>query len=118
MGYQRWLSLVGLLGMVMVPQASLGQPVETQAFLSPKPGWSVWWPRERVEEIPIMAGFSNMELGGMLDFQAACAEAMGVPADQVSAQMDSIPYWFRISDAVGQIGTGKVEYGCWVNGTL
>jgi hypothetical protein len=68
--------------------------------------------------IPYDAGFSNLELGGFLDFQAACAEAMGIPPEQVPEQMDRIPYWFRLNDLVNQLGTGSVEYGCWVNGTL
>ena len=32
--------------------------------------------------------------------------------------MDEAPYWFRLNNLVGQIGTGTVEFGCWQNGKL
>lgn len=48
-------------------------------------------------------------MGGFLDFENACTTAAGVPNDQIN-------YWFRLSNSVERIGTGTVEYGCWLNG--
>lgn len=70
-------------------------------------GWGSWQPIDQMEKANIDSGFSNMELGGYLDFQNACAQATGQPTD-------TFPNWFRLSNLVNQIGTGQVEYGCWV----
>lgn len=70
-------------------------------------GWGAWQPIDQLEKAKIDSGFSNMELGGYLDFQNACAQATGQP-------METFPNWFRLSNLVNQIGTGQVEYGCWV----
>lgn len=75
----------------------------------PERGWSLWKPDSEIEEADFDAGFSNMELGGYLDFQNACETDAGVPKSEIE-------YWFRLSNSVNRIGTGIVEHGCWVNG--
>jgi hypothetical protein len=75
----------------------------------PEPGWSLWHPQTELKSADFTSGFSNSELGGFLDFQSSCAQALGTPTEQT-------PYWFRLSNLVNRIGTGKVEFGCWANG--
>jgi hypothetical protein len=55
------------------------------------------------------SGFSNMELGGYLDFENACVQGSGIPQDKID-------YWFRLTHSVNRMGTGTVEHGCWVKG--
>ncbi|MBV6625083.1 MAG: hypothetical protein KI793_19510 [Rivularia sp. (in: Bacteria)] len=52
------------------------------------------------------SGFSNLELGGYLEFENACKTSSGLPESEIE-------YWFRLSNRVNRIGTGKVEYACW-----
>lgn len=102
--------LVGLLtGAVVAAAVDLTATTPNSASL--KPGWGAWRPRAEVETAQFSAGFSNSELGGYLDFQAVCAETTKLPEAQ-------LPIWFRLSNLVAQIGTGEVEFGCWVNGKL
>ncbi len=75
----------------------------------PEPGWSLWRPNSDIQNADFTAGFSNIELGGFLDFENSCAQALGTPTEKT-------PYWFRVSNLVNQIGTGTAEYGCWKNG--
>jgi len=77
----------------------------------PEPGWSVWRPKAEIPTTGFSAGFSNMELGGFLDFEHSCAEAIGAPVEET-------PYWFRLSHSIDQIGTGIAEFGCWKNGKV
>lgn len=72
----------------------------------PEPGWSLWRTRDRVQQADFDSGFSNAELGGYLEFENACKTSSGLPESQIE-------YWFRLSDRVNRIGTGKVEFGCW-----
>nr|MBW4472634.1 SH3 domain-containing protein [Stenomitos rutilans HA7619-LM2] len=78
---------------------------------NPEPGWSVWRPKNEIAAAGFSSGFSNSEAGGFLDFEQACSEAIGTPKDET-------PYWFRLSNSIDQIGTGKVEFGCWKKGAL
>jgi len=69
----------------------------------------LWQPKAEVLSAGFGASFSNTELGGFLDFQHTCAQALGTaPAET--------PYWFRLSNRVNQIGTGTAEFGCWQAG--
>lgn len=70
-----------------------------------------WQPIKALAAVNVTTGFSNMELGGYMDFQNACAQATG-------QTMDDFPNWFRMDDRVNQIGTGTVAYGCWWNGEM
>lgn len=77
----------------------------------PEPGWSYWKPQSEIDKADFNAGFSNLELGGYLEFENACTQEAKDPKSQIQ-------YWFRLSNAVNRIGTGKVEYGCWVNNSF
>lgn len=73
--------------------------------------WSTWLPNTAMLQADFDAGFSNTELGGYMDFSAACS----LQSKQLKTQPS---YQFRLSRLVEQIGTGKVEYGCWANDRL
>lgn len=73
-----------------------------------EPGWAPWRPIREQPSVSFDVGFSNTDLGGYAQFRNDCAEQTGQPPE-------SFPNWFRISNLMYQIGTGLVEYGCWVN---
>ena len=72
-----------------------------------QPGWQDWQRVAPSETLPFTAGFSNIELGGYLDFESACEQA----AETADAPLT---YWYRLSNLVWEIGTGPVEQGCRV----
>lgn len=72
----------------------------------PEPGWSLWQKKSEAKNADFDSGFSNLELGGYLEFEYACKTSLRVPESKIQ-------YWFRLSDRVNRIGTGVVESGCW-----
>ncbi len=72
----------------------------------PEPGWSLWLTRAAAKNADFDSGFSNLELGGYLEFEHACKTSSRLPES-------AIKYWFRLSDRVNRIGTGTVESACW-----
>jgi hypothetical protein len=72
------------------------------------PGWSLWFEDAQREAADFDAGFSNLELGGYMEFEAFCQQQTGLKPDEVE-------YWFRLNNSLQQIGTGQVEFGCWRN---
>lgn len=102
-------SLVGVIVALMVLPAQ-ATPDPNQV-MRPEPGWGKWQPRSAISKAGFSAGFSNLELGGFLDFEQACSEALGTAKDEM-------PYWFRLSESVSRIGTGTVEFGCWKDGAM
>lgn len=97
---------------MMLLSTSLMQATEAKPnrpSQQPEPGWSLWRPKSEIENAGFSAGFSNLELGGFMDFENSCAQLLNTPTSET-------PYWFRLSNLVNQIGTGKVEFGCWSNG--
>jgi hypothetical protein len=108
------VSVILLVGTIVLTNAPPVQSTEFDPNLtSPatEPGWGRWQPKTMLDNAGFSAGFSNTELGGFLDFQSLCSQALGV-------SMDEAPYWFRLSNLVGQIGTGTAEFGCWQDGKL
>ncbi|MEW6492292.1 MAG: SH3 domain-containing protein [Cyanobacteriota bacterium] len=108
----RYFSRILLLGTLMLLSTPLTQAAETNPnnpSQQPEPGWSLWRPKSEIENAGFSAGFSNSELGGFMDFENSCAETLGTSTSET-------PYWFRLSNLLNQIGTGKVEFGCWSNG--
>lgn len=95
--------------------AVLGLVPSLLLTLTPKalaqPGWQQWQEITPSETLPFAAGFSNLELGGYLNFEQACEQA----ASEANAP---ITYWYRLSDLVWAIGTGPVEQGCRINDTF
>ncbi|MEM9808218.1 MAG: hypothetical protein AAF959_23370, partial [Cyanobacteria bacterium P01_D01_bin.56] len=71
-----------------------------------KPGWGEW---QKItgsnEALPYTAGFSNLELGGYLEYEAQCNQAATVAQEPFT-------YWYRLSNLVLDIGTGRVENRC------
>ncbi|MBT9317235.1 SH3 domain-containing protein [Leptothoe spongobia] len=71
-----------------------------------EPGWRDW---QKItgsnEPLPHSAGFSNLELGGYLEYEDRCAQA-------AFAAQEPFTYWYRLSDLVWEIGTGEVENRC------
>jgi hypothetical protein len=76
---------------------------------TPERGWSLWKKNYQMQNAEFFSGFSNIELGGYMDFETACVAATNLPNYKID-------YWYRLSNLVNRIGTGKVEYGCWMNG--
>lgn len=76
---------------------------------TPERGWSLWQKNSQMQNADFDSGFSNSELGGYMDFETACAAATNLPNSKID-------YWYRLSNLVNRIGTGKVEFGCWLNG--
>lgn len=108
MAISRWLLTIVLL----FPLPAMAETLDPNRVLSKSPGWSPWrpWTPREIKKADFDSGFSNTELGGFLDFQNFCQEKAGLPEDKVS-------YWFRLTDdLMNQIGTGKLEVGCWIQG--
>jgi hypothetical protein len=95
------------IGFAIAPAALANETHPNGA--APEPGWGLWRSRAEIPTAGFSGGFSNMELGGFLDFEHFCAQALGIPTE-------STPYWFRLSHSIQHIGTGTVEFGCWQNG--
>ncbi len=108
-------TLFAILNLISINFLLLVNPVNSQTTNpnginnQPEPGWSLWKPRSEAQNADYDSGFSNMELGGYLDFEYSCKTNAGVPEDQIQ-------YWFRLSNSVSRLGTGFVESGCWVKG--
>ena len=71
----------------------------------PEPGWSLWRSKAEIKDADFDSGFSNLELGGYLDFENACKTSSKLPESERK-------YWFRLSNRVNRIGTVKVEFAC------
>lgn len=104
-----FISLFGTLFLIspIAVVANSGDPNGIRNF--PEPGWSLWQPKAEIQKAAIDSGFSNMELGGYLDFENACNTDAG-------ADKDKIEYWFRLSNSIDRIGTGVLETACWFQG--
>lgn len=77
-------------------------------------GWSVWQPWIYFPFDKIDVGISNIDLGGMLDFEYSCFGSVGDENDKIKQET----YWYRIADEVEKIGKDKyvkIEVGCWLN---
>ncbi|BAY65040.1 hypothetical protein NIES22_51420 [Calothrix brevissima NIES-22] len=99
-----WLVGVCLLSPLAV-QAKSDNPNGSRN--EPQAGWSLWRTKAEASKADFNSGFSNLELGGYLDFENACKTDGG---------SKKITYWFRLSNSLQRIGTGQVESGCWVSG--
>lgn len=97
------------------PFSSIGCAVGLCCVMAPMalaaPGWGEWRgiPSDNAV-LPYEAGFSNLELGGYLEYEAQCKQAASDSA--------GVTYWYRLSDLVFKIGTGQVENQCQVEGQV
>lgn len=90
------LGFTGSLLLTMVPNV----------MAQSQPGWQDWHKITGSDQpLPYSSGFSNLELGGYLEYQDICAQA-------ASAAQEPFTYWYRLSDLVLAIGTGEVENKC------
>lgn len=77
-------------------KADTGNPNGTEN--KPESGWSLWRLRDEVKDADFDSGFSNLELGGYLDFENACKTSSKLAESEIR-------YWFRLSNRVNRIGT-------------
>ncbi len=101
-------SLPGLvLTAALLPLSAIAATQPDQLPTEPK--WGAWRPASERRQANFDSGFSNMQLGGYMEFQAACQRDTGLSEPEIE-------YWFRLSHLLDQIGTGEVETGCWYQG--
>lgn len=106
------LAIGGLVLASTVPvKADAGDP--NGANNTPEQGWSLWKRWENLRNEKIDFGRSNTELGAGMELEKICFGEVGT-ANTDKKKLQS--YWYRISENVGRIGEGKIEYGCWENG--
>ncbi|MFM7577842.1 MAG: SH3 domain-containing protein, partial [Microcystaceae cyanobacterium] len=104
-------SLVNLLP--FKTQAEMGDPNGPNN--QPKAGWTQWQRWDKFRDANIEFGFSNTDLGGWLDLQNMCFGEVDTPNTEKKIQET---YWWRLSHDINQIGSGDIEYGCWINGAF
>ncbi|MGE5658548.1 MAG: SH3 domain-containing protein [Actinomycetota bacterium] len=80
---------------------------------TPKPGWSLWQRWHQLQDADIEFGLSNLDLGLDRELQIQCFGEVDTPK---STQRKSETYWYRVSNDLNKIGTGQIEYGCWMGG--
>ncbi len=92
-------------------QAGVGDPNGINN--KPQPGWTLWQRWDKLTNANIDFGISNMELGAGLDLQNLCFGEVDTPNTEKKKQET---YWWRLTNDVNQIGSGQIQYGCWING--
>ena len=67
-----------------------------------------WQPWRQRGDYPVRydSGFSNLQLGGYMEFEAYCKER------------GATEFWYRLSDFVLQLGTGPVQSRCKKDGVF
>ncbi|HEY9853616.1 MAG TPA: SH3 domain-containing protein [Leptolyngbyaceae cyanobacterium] len=99
-----------LLSFSLPIKADVGDPngINNQ----PETGWSLWqrWPK--INDVDFEIGLSNMDLGGMMDFENACFGEVGTDNTE---KKKAETYWFRVNDNIDRYGMGEVKVGCWEN---
>lgn len=78
-------------------------------------GWSLWQPWENLKDAGLEFGLSNMDLGLGMELQNQCFGEVDTPHTE-KRQLET--YWYRVSRDVNTIGSGEIEYGCWINGSF
>ena len=103
------ITLISGLGMMiscfsLLPRGAIAEPNVDRL----DQGWGAWQQIESTENLHFSSGFSNMELGGYLDYSYACEQAAELSNSQPI-------FWYRLDNLVETIGTGKVEYQCTIH---
>lgn len=105
-------AISSLLLVITLPvSANIGDP--NGVTNRPEKGWSLWQPWDKIKTANFEIGLSNMDLGGMMEFENACFGQVGAPDAE---KRKSEAYWFRVSNNVDRYGTGTVQIGCWQDG--
>lgn len=81
----------------------------------PQRGWTLWQPWEKSKDSGLGFGISNMDLELGLDMQKQCFGEVDTPNTE-KRKLET--YWYRVSSDVNKIGSGQMEYGCWINGSF
>ncbi|BAQ62440.1 hypothetical protein GM3708_2846 [Geminocystis sp. NIES-3708] len=87
---------------------------KTSPPITKEKDWSIWQPWVDFPFDDIQVGLSNMDLGGMMDFEYSC---FGSVSDENNT-LKQETYWYRIADKVERIGQDNyvtIEVGCWLN---
>ncbi|BAQ65380.1 hypothetical protein [Geminocystis sp. NIES-3709] len=110
--------LMGLLSFNLglnIPVFAMDEKIEKLSpTLNKEEGWSIWHPWIYFPFDKIQVGISNMDLGGMLDFEYSCFGSVGEENNKIKQET----YWYRISEKVEKIDQEKyvqIEVGCWLN---
>ncbi|MBC1198115.1 SH3 domain-containing protein [Microcystis aeruginosa BLCCF158] len=92
-------------------QAEIGDP--NGSTNQPQTGWTLWQRWDKLTDANIDFGFSNMDLGAGLELQQLCFGEVDTPNAEKKQQET---YWWRLDNDINQIGSGNIQYGCWING--
>ncbi|MFM7906356.1 MAG: SH3 domain-containing protein [Microcystis sp.] len=92
-------------------QAEIGDP--NGSTNQPQTGWTLWQRWDKLTDANIDFGFSNMDLGAGLELQELCFGEVDTPNAEKKQQET---YWWRLDNEINQIGSGNIQYGCWING--
>ena len=76
-------------------------------------GWSLWRRWGEINNSGLDFGFSNMELGSIMEFENSCFGEVDTPYTQ---KKKSESYWYRVSDRLNQTNEGDIQIGCWEHG--
>ena len=106
------LSVYSLMNLLPLDvKAEIGNPNGPNN--QPQIGWTLWQRWDKLHDAKIDFGLSNMELGAGLELQNLCFGEVYTPNTDQKRQET---YWWRLTNEVNQIGSGEIEYGCWING--
>ncbi|NJP10314.1 MAG: hypothetical protein HC866_13260 [Leptolyngbyaceae cyanobacterium RU_5_1] len=79
------LMLISAIALFSPLPAHTTEPNPNAPTLKPEAGWGLWRPKSEIPTAGFTAGFSNLELGGFLDFEQACSQALGTSKTTPSA---------------------------------
>ncbi|GCA71911.1 hypothetical protein MiYa_03456 [Microcystis aeruginosa NIES-2519] len=106
------LTIYSLINLFSIKtQAEIGDPNGSNN--QPQTGWTLWQRWDKLTDAKIDFGFSNMDLGAGLELQQLCFGEVDTPNAEKKQQET---YWWRLDNDINQIGSGKIQYGCWING--
>jgi len=118
----KYISLIIIISLLILFTNSLILPVfsisdqisKTSPPIKPEKGWSVWqrWVYFPFDKIDV--GLSNLDLGGMLEFEYSCFGSVTDDNNDIKQET----YWYRIANKIEKIGQNKyiqIEVGCWLN---
>ncbi|MGR3277968.1 SH3 domain-containing protein [Acaryochloris marina NIES-2412] len=93
-----------ILGSLLLLNSIFSLPISVEASEED----FTWQPWRQRGDYPVRydSGFSNLQLGGYMDFEAYCKER------------GATEFWYRLSDFVLQLGTGSVQSRCKKDGSF
>jgi len=106
-------AIVSLIIFSLPVTANVGDPNGTNNIS--QRGWSLWQPWGKLKDSGLDFGLSNMDLGLGLELQNQCFGEVDTPNTE-KRKLET--FWYRVSTDVNTIGSGEIEYGCWLNGSF